>query len=84
MNIQHQYAVDKTGKITNKERLTHDQSYEWSGLGTSVNIRIVKELLMPCMYGTCLRRLINWTIAARRKYSGRRIMANKINYKSAF
>ena len=50
----------------------------------SVNSRIIKELLMPCMYGTCLRRLINWTVATRRKYPGNQIMASKIDFKSAF
>ncbi len=37
------------------------------------------------MYGTCLKRIINWTVAARRnKYPGRRIFASKIDFKSAF
>ncbi len=66
MNIRHQNTIDKMGKIVNKERLTHDQSHKWGGSGMSVNSRTIKELLMPCMYGTCLKRLINWTIAARR------------------
>jgi hypothetical protein len=70
MNIQHQNTINKMGKIFDKERLTHDQSYKWSRLGALVNSRIIKELLMLCMYGTCLQRLINWTIAARRKYPG--------------
>ena len=67
MNIQHQNTIDKTGKIIDKERLIHDQSYKWSGSGTLVNSRIVKELLMSCMYGMCLWRLINRTIATRKK-----------------
>jgi hypothetical protein len=58
------------GKIIDKERLTQDQSYKW-GSGTSVNSRIMKEFLMPCVYGTCLKQLINWTIATRRKYPSR-------------
>ncbi len=84
MNIQRQNTIDETGKIIDKERLTHDQSYKWSGSGTSVNSRIIKETLMPCMYGTCLKRIINWTVAARIKYPGRRIFASKIDFKSAF
>ncbi len=84
MYTQHQNTIDKMGKIIDKERLTHDQSYKWHGSGTSVNSRVAKETLMPCMYGSCLRRLINWTVAARRKYPRRRIMASKINFKSAF
>ena len=84
MNIQHQNTIDKTGKIIDKERLTHNQSYKWSGSGTLVNSRTIKELLMPCVYSTCLWRLINWTIPARRKYPNRQIMASKIDFKSAF
>jgi hypothetical protein len=49
-----------------------------------VNSRTIKELLMPCVYGTCLRRLINWIVAARRKHPNRQIMASMINFKSAF
>ena len=64
MNIQHQNTINKTGKIIDKERLTHDQSYKWSGSGTLVNSRTIKELLMPCVYSTCLRRLVNWTVAS--------------------
>jgi hypothetical protein len=84
MNNQHQNTINKMGKIIDKERLTHDQSYKWRGSGTSGNSKTIKELLMPCVYDTCLRRLINWTIAARRKYPNRQIMASKINFKSAF
>jgi hypothetical protein len=84
INIQHQNTIDKTGKIIDKERLTHNQSYKWGGSRTLVNSRTIKELLMPCMYGTCLKRLINWTVAMRRNYPNRRIMASKINFKSAF
>jgi hypothetical protein len=36
------------------------------------------------MYGTCLKKLINWTVPVRRKYPGRRIVARKIDSKSAF
>jgi hypothetical protein len=71
------------GKTFDKDRLTHDQSYKW-GSGTSVNSRIMKGFLMPCVYVTCLKRLINWTVTARRKYPNRQIMASKINFKSAF
>ncbi len=83
MNIQHQNTIAKTGKIIDKERLTHNQSYKW-GSGTSVNSRTIKEFPMPCVYGTCLKQLINWTVATRRKYPNKRIMASKIDFKSAF
>ncbi len=70
-------------KIMDKKRLTHNQSYKW-GSGMSVNSGTIKELLMLCIYGTCLKRLINWTIAARRIYPNKWIMVNKIDFESAF
>jgi hypothetical protein len=39
---------------------------------------------MPCIYGACLKRLVNWAVAARRKHPNKQIMASKINFKSAF
>ena len=58
MNIMEQNTIDETGKIVPKDRLTHDQSYEWRA-GASVNSRVEKELLLPCMFGACFKRLIN-------------------------
>jgi hypothetical protein len=40
LNIQAQWRINKRGKITKKDRLTHDQSFEWASSGTSVNSRI--------------------------------------------
>jgi hypothetical protein len=78
-----QNTIDKFGRIIPKDRLTHDQSWKWSS-GTSVSSCIQKELLQACRYGFCIHRLINWTIAARRKYPGQQILATKIDYKSAY
>jgi hypothetical protein len=59
-----QNTIDEFGRIISKDRLTHDQSWKWSS-GTSINSRVQKELLQACQYGVCIRRLINWAIAAR-------------------
>ena len=83
MNIQKQNTIDEFGRIMERDRLTHNQSYKW-GSGTSVNSRVDKGPLLPCMFGACLKRLINWTVAARRKYPDTRILASKIDYKSAY
>jgi hypothetical protein len=83
MNIMEQNLIDEFRRINQKDRPTHDQSWIWSS-GTSVNSRVRKELLQACQYGFCIRRLINWEIAARRKYPGQRILATKFNYKSAY
>ena len=83
MNIMKQNTIDEYGSIIEKDRLTHDQSYIW-GSETSVNSRVRKDELLPCMFGYCLRRLMNWAVAARIKYPGKRILASKIDYKSAY
>ncbi len=82
MNMMEQNTIDKFGWIIQKDRLTHNQSWKWSS-GTSVTSHIQKELLQACRYDFCIRRLINWAIAARRKYPGQSILATKIGYKSA-
>jgi hypothetical protein len=83
MNIMAQNTIEKFGQIIPKNRLTHNQSWKWSS-STSVNSQVQKELLQACWYGFCICRLINWEIAAGRKYPGQRILATKSNYKSAY
>jgi hypothetical protein len=46
--------------------------------------QLKKELLQACRYGFCIQRLINWTLAARQQYPNQRILASKIDYKSAY
>jgi hypothetical protein len=83
MNIMAQNTIDEFGRVISKDRLTHDQSWKW-GSGTSVNSRVQKEFLQDCRYGFCIRRIVNWAVAARRAYPGQRILASKIDYKSAY
>ena len=83
MNIQKQNTINEYGQIAPKDRLTHDQSYKWSS-GTSVNSRVITEELLPCMFGACIRRIVNWTVSARRLFPNLPILASKIDYKSAF
>ena len=82
INIMKQNTIDEHGRVIEKDRLTHDQSYTW-GSGTSVNSRVVKDSLLPCRFGACLKRRMNWTVATRKKYPNKRILASKIDYKSA-
>jgi len=84
LNIQPQWTINERGEIVEKDRLTHDQSFKWTQSGTSVNSRIDTDLLQQCKFGKCLTRIINWTVAARRKFPNRRIMAKKDDIKSAY
>jgi hypothetical protein len=67
MNIMHQFTLDASRDIVDKERLTHNQSFKWQS-GTLVNKRVIKEELQRCMYGQCLMRLLSWIVAAQRKF----------------
>ena len=82
MNIMTQNTIDEHGRIVEKDRLTHNQSYKWGSV-TSVNSRVEKDNLPPCRFGACLKRLMNWTVAARNKFPGKKIISSKIDYKLA-
>ena len=83
MNIAGQNTIDEFGRIVEKDRLTHDQSFEFSS-GTSLNSRVQEEHLLPIMIGAVIKRLMNWAVAARNKFPGCRIVCIKDDYKSAF
>jgi hypothetical protein len=80
LNIQPQWTINGQGEIVEKDRLTHDQSFEWEKSGSSVNSRTDTSQLQQCKFGKCLLRLINWAVAARKKYPNRRIMAKKDDF----
>ena len=79
MNIMAQNTINELGQIIPKDRLTHNQSWQGSSK-TSVNSRTKKELLQACRFGFCIRRIINWAVAARGLYPDYRILATKIDY----
>jgi hypothetical protein len=83
MNIMHQFTLNASGDIVDKELLTHDQSFKWQS-GTLVNSRVDKDKLQRCMYGRCLMRLLCWRVAARRKFPNKPIVLQKIDVKSTY
>ena len=72
-----------TGKIGEKDRLTHNQSYKWGSV-TLVNSRVDMYDPLPCRFGACLKCLMNWTVASRKQFPGKIILSSKIDYKSAY
>jgi hypothetical protein len=83
MNIMHQFTLDASGNIINKEHLTHNQSFPWKS-GSSVNQRVEKEKLQQYMYGRCLTRLLCWILKVRRQFPRKHILLQKIDIKSAY
>ncbi len=83
MNIQHQNTINEFGRIVTKDPQTHNQSFKWSS-GTSVNSRVKTEEILPCLFGACIKRIVNWVVTARRLFPNVLILASKINFKLAF
>jgi hypothetical protein len=63
INIQKQNTIDEHGRIVEKDRLTHNQSFKWSS-GTSVNNQAWANKLLPCMFGACIMQIVNWVVTA--------------------
>ena len=83
MNIASQFGIDENGTIKEKKRLTHNQSMEFSSK-SSVNNRLIDDQLQDVMYGKCMSRVIHDIVAKRLKHPDRRILLQKIDYKSAY
>lgn len=64
MNIVEQDTIDEHGNTVPKFRLTHNQSFKFTGSKTSLNSCLRKEDLHPCHFGWVIRCLINWIVAA--------------------
>ena len=80
LNIINQNTIDEQGNIINKDILTHNQSFVFSGSNSSVNSCLDKSRLSPCIFGWVIKRLVNWIVSARRKYPNKRILATKVNF----
>ena len=78
MNIMAQNTIDEHGRVIPKDRLTHDQSWQWEKSGTLVNSRVKKELLQETRYGFCIRCLVNLAVAARCQYPNQKSLQLKL------
>jgi hypothetical protein len=83
MNIQQQNTINEFGRIVPKDRQTHDQSFKWLS-GTSVNSCVNTEELLPCLFGACIKQIMNWVVTARQLFPNVPILASKIDFKLAF
>jgi hypothetical protein len=78
-----QRTIDENGRIVQKWRLTHDQSFSFDS-GFSVNARVIEEKLDPCLYGWVLKRLAHAICFYRNKFPGTPILGAKFDLKSAY
>lgn len=84
LNVQDQNTIDEEGNVIPSQRLTHNQSKTYKASGTSINSRVIVELLQDCMYGHMILRLVHYIVALRLHYPTLRILLQKTDYKSAY
>jgi hypothetical protein len=84
LGVADQLGVSATGEFVSKLRITHDLSFPGVVSGESVNSRVDKEQLEPCMFGHTLLRVIHSIVHFRQKFPQKRIWLRKEDFKSAY
>jgi hypothetical protein len=67
LGLVSQATINDRGEVIPKDRITHDQSFNFSARN-SVNSRVILDSLTPCRYGTALRRLLHYIVDVRRRH----------------
>jgi hypothetical protein len=84
MGVAEHLGIDASGEFVPKMRLTHDLSFPGSESGESINSRVNKEELEPCMFGHTLLRLIHKIVQLRARFPNKIIWIRKEDAKSAY
>ena len=84
MGVATHLGVIESGNFQWKHRVTHELSFPGEFSGKSVNSRVDKALLEPCMFSFVFSRIIHYIVALRIKYPHMRIWIRKEDIKSAF
>ena len=84
MGVVTHLVITDTGEFVPKDRLTHDLSFPGKVSGESINSRVNKGNLEPCMFSFVFSRIIHYIVALRAKYPDSRIWIRKEDIKSAF
>ena len=78
--IASQFSINEFGERIEKDRLTHDLSFDYAE-GKSLNKRLVRDNLPDLRYGPCLSQLIHYIHALRFNHPDKIIVASKIDLK---
>ena len=84
MGVALQLGVSATGEFVEKRRLTHYMSFPGKFSNESVNSRVIKEILEPCMFGHTLLRVIHQIVAIRKRHKSSIIWIRKEDFKSTY
>ena len=81
--IANQFSINEIGERIEKDRLIHDQSFDFSD-GNLVNHRlIVEDEFHKLHYGSCLLQIMHYTHALRFLDPSKRIVWSKFDFKIA-
>ena len=84
MGVATHLDITSTGEFLPKNRVTHDLSFPGKISGQSVNSRLNKMSLEPCMFSYILLRIIHYMVSQRENFPDRRIWIRKEDFKSVF
>ena len=84
MGVAEQLGVNAAGDFVNKKRITHDLSFPGAVSDESVNSRVIKDNLEPCMFGHTLLRVIHYIVNLRARHPRKKIWLRKEDFKSAY
>ena len=83
LGIINQWTINKENERILKSRVAHDCTFPGPS-GLSINIRIDKELLEPCMYGQALNRYMHSMHYIRFRHPNKIILQSKTDLDAAF
>jgi hypothetical protein len=83
LGCQEQETINERGEKIPKHCMTHDQSFPGPS-GLSVNLRVDKQSLPPCMYSFVLSRILHYIVDLRRRHPSTRIYMCKFDLDSAY
>ena len=83
MGVHDQWSINESGERIVKPRACHDASFPTPS-GYSVNLDHDSDLLSPCIYGQCLRRVLHDIHIKRLKYPQTIIYLIKYDFDAAY
>ena len=63
-----QNTITDYGKIVEKERVTHDQSFPGKTSNQSINSRVIDDELKECQFGYTHKRMLHYIIGCRQRH----------------
>ena len=84
MGVVEQLGINEHGDFVPKRRITHDLSFPGQSSNSSINSRVVEDVLEPCLFGHAMLRIIHWIIHLRSLHPSKKIWIRKEDAKSAY